>query len=106
MMRLVAEHASSFIREKWWLVANAVGVAAYVWLSSWTWLEPELRGEEVARAGDAMVWAMTAFPVLMSFALADVFWLIRRARKGQSLKPVVLTALLWVVALGICRALS
>jgi hypothetical protein len=100
------ERASSFSRDKWWLIANAVGAAVYVWLSSWTWLEPELRGQDVARAGDAMVWAMTALPVLVGFALADLVWLIRRVRTGQSCQPMLLAALLWVVILGICRTLS
>lgn len=88
------------------MAANIIGAAAYVWLSSLTWLEPELRGEDVARAGDAMVWAMTALPVLVGFALADLVWLIRRAGTDQSRRPTLLAMLLWVVVVGICRALS
>jgi hypothetical protein len=106
MISLMGERASSFSKDKWWLVANVIGAAAYVWLSSQTWLEPELRGETVARAGDAIVWAMTALPVLLGFALVDLVWLIRRVRSGQSLQPILLAALLWAVVLGICRALS
>jgi len=100
------DRASSFSKEKWWLIANAIGAAAYVWLSSLTWLEPDLRGEDVARAGDAMVWSMTALPLLVGFVLADLVWLISRVRTGQSCQPMLLVALLWAVIIGICRTLS
>jgi hypothetical protein len=106
MISLMGEQASSFSKDRWWLVANVIGAAAYVWLSSWTWLEPELRGKDVGSAGAAMVWAMSALPVLVGFALVDLVWLIRRLRSGQSLQPILLAAPLWAVVLGICRALS
>ena len=105
MMELMGERVSSFVKDKWWLVANALGAATYVWLSSWTWLEPELRGEDLSSAGNAIVWSMTA-PVFVGFVLADFVWFIRRARKGQSHQPLVVAALLWAVVLFICRSLS
>ena len=105
MMGLVSERVP-FITDKWWLVANVLGAAAYVWLSSWTWLEPELRGEDVARDGDAIVWSMTALPVFVCFMVADFVWFIRRARQGQSCKPILLASSLWIVVLGVCRVLS
>jgi hypothetical protein len=105
-MMLLMDERVSFGADKWWLVANVLGAAAYVWLSSWTWLEPALRGEEVARAGDAVVWSMTALPLFVGFMVADGVWFIRRAQQGQSRKPLLLAVCLWVVVLGVCRALS
>jgi len=77
---------SALIREKWWLVANVIGVAAYLHFSSKTWLEPELRGEAVARGGDAVVWALSALPVLATVLVADLMWLSIVTRRGSRTK--------------------
>ncbi len=74
-------------RSAWWIAGNIVAILLYLYLSSWTWLEPELRGEDVATGGDAVVWALSAFPVLvvaMVMNLAVVVWgAIDRRRRGQ-----------------------
>jgi hypothetical protein len=93
-------------KDKWWLVANHLGAATYLWLSSRTWIEPELRGEDVARSGAAMVWFGSALPVLVAFMLTDFVWLIRRLRDKQSLRPMLLAGFLWMVVLGVDRLLS
>jgi hypothetical protein len=67
-------------RQRWWIVANALawlvtntlGAIAYLWLASKTWIEPQLRGEVVGRAGDALVWGTTALPVALIFLLANL----------------------------------
>jgi hypothetical protein len=93
-------------RDKWWIVANLFGATIYTLLASLTWIEPELRGEEVARAGAAIVWASSALPVLIAFVVADLVWFVRRAEQQLSLGPAFLCALLWVLVLGVNRMLS
>jgi hypothetical protein len=63
-------------REKWWLVANAFGVFAFLHMATKTWREPELRGVEIATSGVALVWAFTALPVLVSFFAINTVWLV------------------------------
>jgi hypothetical protein len=98
--------ASPLVKDQWWLVANLLGATTYLWLSSRTWIEPELRGEAVARSGDAVVWFGIALPVPAAFMLADIVWLIRRLRDKQSLRPMLLAGFLWTVVLGVDRLLS
>ena len=102
----MSERASSYAKDKWWLVANAFGAMAYLWLSSRTWIEPELRGEDVGRAGAAVVWFDTALPVFIGFVIADFVWFLRGTRRGQSRRPMMLAAILWVVVIGLDRLLS
>lgn len=80
-----------------------LGAMAYLWLSSRTWIEPELRDENVASAGAAVVWFGTALPVLIGFLLADFVWFIRRVWQGQNLQPMLLAVVLWVAVLGLDR---
>jgi hypothetical protein len=87
-------------------MANALGVMAYLWLSSRTWIEPELRGESVGRAGDAVVWFGTALPVFIGFVIADYIWFLRRVERGQRPQPMMLVAILWVVVFVVDRSLS
>jgi hypothetical protein len=105
MMRAVGERATAFSRDRIWLAANFLGAAAYLWLSSRTWREPELRAEKIPNsAGDAAVWSMTALPLLIAFLLANLVWLLRR--KEQSRLPLLVAALLWVGVFGVDRLLS
>jgi hypothetical protein len=98
-----------FRRHRWWFAVNLVGLAVYLWLASRTWLEPELRGENVGQAGDAIVWALTALPVLMFAAVANVVWFImqtiRRPKDDQAwVGPAGLViAGLWVIAFLVDR---
>ena len=92
--------------DSWWLLCNAIGAAAYLWLSSQIWIEPELRGQDVARSGDAMLWATTALPVLVVSILANLVWFIRRAGQGRTRQTLMLVALLWTLVLCASRWLS
>ncbi|HVV70759.1 MAG TPA: hypothetical protein VHI52_04550, partial [Verrucomicrobiae bacterium] len=69
-----------------WALANVVASAAFVWLASWAWLEPNLRGQEVARGGDALVWMLAAAPVLALSAVSNAVWLAlvsKKVRQGR-----------------------
>ena len=98
--------SSALARDRWWIVANLLGAALYLWLASATSLEPELRGEGVARSGDAMVWGSTALPLLALFIVADVAWFVRRSSRQQTRQPVLLMALLWISVFCVGRFLS
>ncbi len=90
--------------DKWWSLANGLGVIAFLALASISWIEPELRGEAVATAGVAMVWGLTALPVLVAFMLADLVWLglsISRSASWSDLRtmlPWCITLAVWVLA--------
>ncbi len=64
-----------------WMAANVVGSAVFIHFASWTWLEPNLRGDDVARDGDAVVWMLGAFPVLVAAALANAIWFAFASRE-------------------------
>jgi hypothetical protein len=88
-----------------WVVANAVASAAFTHLASWTWLEPNLRGEDVARGGDALVFMFGAFPVLAVAVLANIIWLAfasterRRSGAPWPISNVTVVAVIWISAL-------
>ena len=88
-----------------WALANVIASAAFVYFSSLTWLEPELRGQDVARGGDAFVWMLGAFPVLAFSALANAAWfaLASRERRREGgvwpIRGITLVAATWVSVL-------
>ena len=90
--------------EKWWLIANAAGIALFLYLASKTWIEPELKGLQVATGGAAVVWAFSALPVMLLFLLVDLVWFGRasyRAVKYNAIAPlavVFLAGAAWVAA--------
>lgn len=77
-----------------------MGVFAFL-LAVKTWREPELRGVEIATSGEAIVWAITALPVLFVFFVIDVVWLCvtvswgRRSRDWRPLVVVMGVAAIW-----------
>jgi len=91
-------------REKWWLAVNVAGVLLFLALASTSWVEPEVRDIAGAAGGGAVVWGVTALPVLGFAALVvagRLLWAILHAlRSGrwQSAAIVFFTALLWVGA--------
>lgn len=93
-------------REKFWLLANLAGAMGYLWLASRTWIEPELRGEDVARGGDAIIWGMTALPVLITFVIANFIGSWRRHWDQRSRWPEMLIVALWLAVLGADRLMS
>ena|ERR1700722_7100315 len=89
---------------------NAVGVGAYLYVSSRTWLEPELRGQSVATGGDAVVWVFTALPVAVAFLVFDSILLITasvarfKERRLRFDTVALLIPALWVLGYLVDRA--
>jgi len=88
-----------------WTLLNVIAAAAFVWLASWTWLEPNLRGEEVARGGDALVWMTGAAPVLGLSLVGNTLWLgfVRREQRRSGgnwpLGTIIIVAAIWISVL-------
>jgi hypothetical protein len=88
-----------------WTLLNVVAAAAFVWLASWTWLEPNLRGEEVARGGDALVWMTGAAPILGLSLGGNAVWLalVRQERRrggfGWPVGTIITIAAIWISVL-------
>jgi hypothetical protein len=70
-----------------WLAVNVCAVLLYLYISSWTWLQPELRSEPGASGGDAFIWFLSAFPVFLItqvMNLGVVMWAaVQRRRHGS-----------------------
>ena len=90
-----------------WIVTNALGAAAFLHFASQTWIQPELRGEDVARDGDAVVWFATALPFALACLLADLVMLALAVRIGVIQKrwsPLMVagaTGVVWAVAMAV-----
>ena len=90
-----------------WVVINLAASAAFTYFASWTWLEPNLKGEDVARDGDVLVWAMGALPVLAVSLIGDGVWLMliarERARQRVSwpVPFIVIIIATWIAALAV-----
>ena len=95
-----------------WVAGNAIGALGYLYLASWLWPEPELRGTEFAISpGDPLVWFLGALPALLLCAAANlvvvVEWRLAGRRPGGGWRPsrlAWLIPLVWLVACGIDRA--
>lgn len=91
-------------RDGWWLAANLVGLATFLYFSSWTRLEPELRDRDMARGGDGVLWALTSLPVLGLFLTINAIWLALVIRRGllsktwRSIGSLLLVLALWTAA--------
>jgi len=87
------------------MLANVIASAVFIHFASWTWLEPNLRGTEVANGGDAVVWMFGAFPVLIFAALANAIWFFlasreRLRRNGDwPLSSIAVVTTIWISAL-------
>ena len=90
-----------------WVAGNIAVSAAFLHFASWTWLEPNLRGENVARGGDALVWITSAFPILLAATLVNLIWLAlvaRERRKTNVAWPIpafILVTVVWLSALTV-----
>ena len=88
-----------------WMVANVLTSAVFIHFASWTWLEPNLRGEDVARGGDAVVWALCALPVLVIAVVANGIWFALASRerlRSANVWPtssITVVAAIWIAAL-------
>lgn len=90
-----------------WIAANLVASAVFLHFASWTWLEPNLRHEHVARDGDALIWMFSAFPVLLIAALANLLWFVlaglerRNSGAPWPIHATSLVTLIWACAIGL-----
>ena len=90
-----------------WVAANLVASAVFLHFASWTWLEPNLRSENVARGADAVVWMFSAFPVLLIAALANLLWFILAGLEQRSsgapwpIHATLLVTLIWACAMAL-----
>ena len=64
MMSAVLNRTQS-TRTAWWLLANVAAAGAFLGVASFSWIEPELADYPGASGGAALVWFMTAVPVLL-----------------------------------------
>ena len=53
------------------LIINTFGVLVFLLLASRTWIEPELSGIPGASGGSAIVWGLTALPILVTFIFVN-----------------------------------
>ena len=84
-----------------YMAANAVGIILYLVLASRGWRIPKEHGV-VPVTGEPFVWVL-AVPVLAAFLLADIVWggLLLRDRRSKRLLWWLLTAAVWLLAIGI-----
>jgi hypothetical protein len=84
------------------MAANAVGIVLYLVRVSLIWRIPQERGM-VPVTGEPFVWAAGALPVLGVFLLADIVWggLLLRDRESKRRLWWLITAVVWLVAIGI-----
>jgi hypothetical protein len=88
-----------------WIVANVLASAIFTHLASWTWLEPNLRGEDAVRGGDAAVWMFGAFPVLALSGVANCIWFVLTSKvrhQGGGAWPsssIIIVSTIWISAL-------
>jgi hypothetical protein len=83
------------------MAANAAGIVLYLRLASRGWRIPQEHGM-VPVAGEPFVWAL-ALPVLGAFFLADIVWggLLLRGRESKRMLWWLVTAAVWLLAIGI-----
>jgi hypothetical protein len=53
---------------------NVIGIFAYLGYASDCWIEPELANVAGASGGDAIVWGIRAFPILLLFFALNSIW--------------------------------
>ncbi len=90
----------------WWVLANVIGIGAFLALASKVWIEPELASEPGASAGDSLVWGVSALPFLI------LFFLLHLAVSGMALErrqrawalPIIVTTISWIAAAVFDRA--
>ncbi len=86
-------------KERYWLIANTIGLVLYVYFDSKVWLPPGLTSDEVAIGPSAITWITTAGPILLLFFLIDCVWLARRS--GEAMKAKSWTRMAVVAAVGV-----
>jgi hypothetical protein len=60
---------------KIWLIINFIGIIFYLFFASLIWAPAGQKGL-LGGPGDPITWVMLAFPFIVFFSLANVFWLV------------------------------
>ncbi len=91
------------LRDGIWLAMNAVAVIAFLWWSSRTWIEPELRDVPGASGGAPLVFTLLVLWMLGPLSLLNLGWLAwsaRRALRERDWTPVSIFGLIVVGRAG------
>jgi hypothetical protein len=95
------------MRDLLWLGLNGITAFAFLWLSSNSWLEPELKDEpDVAKGGAFFVFTLIVVELLGPVLLLNLGWLAWNTRKSMRdhdytpAKLFVLLALAWIAVFG------
>jgi hypothetical protein len=89
--------------QKYWMLANAVGLVAYLYYASYIWA-PRGHEGEFGGPGDPFIWALRAGPIAALALVANLIWLVRvilHIHRTHNWKPLVLwlsVILLWSIA--------
>jgi hypothetical protein len=96
---------------KTYVTANGIGLLAYVAIVFRIAHSVRAEGRDGADFGDAMNFALMAFPLLLAFVAVNVTWIVRVAAQGgagherhrRALGATMVT--LWIVAVILVRQL-
>lgn len=91
----------------YWVIANAVGVICFIYLSSKLW-SPSGENGLLGGPGDPLIWTLTVFPVILIFLIVNLVWLVRallHVRKDgvRGLFVWALVLVVWLAAFGYDR---
>ena len=86
------------------LLFNGLGIATYLFLASWSWIEPSLADIPGASGGAAFVWFFSAVPVFCLCFLLDVVWMALEINSPEKAPrgfgwALLLVPPLWVAAI-------
>lgn len=84
-------------REWGWILFNALVGALFLWLSSHTWSEPELRQVPGASGGSPIFFGLILLYQVIPMLLPNFIWLtlaIRRGRRERDWTSLLLIALI------------
>ncbi|MGR3219285.1 MAG: hypothetical protein ACUZ8H_05625 [Candidatus Anammoxibacter sp.] len=92
-----------------WILANLIGLTAFVYFSSRIWAPHEDKGL-LGGPGDPIIFGLTAFPVLVACALLNLGWLsfiAFRAKHHHPKRPLIIwlvVILLWAGGIEYVRS--
>ena len=102
IMPLRNEPTSAFSRfDLTLLIVNIIGAIIYLYAASPSWAIPEERAQGIhSVAGEPVVWAVRALPILTGFGFLDLLWgaYICVRRKWRSSYLWLSTAAIWLIA--------
>lgn len=83
--------------QKYWVLANAIGLAIYLFVSSGGWAP---HGKEGQNGGPAVLVGLFSFPVLATFMAVNLTWCVKgifhlRSRERRPLLICLGVILLW-----------